>query len=121
MDARAYCGTLADRAVVASRELMTASGAARTDALRGIAARLLDHKAEIQSANQLDLDAGRQAELSGAMLDRLSLDDKRIQKMAESVDQIALQTDPVGQVIEGSVRPNGVRLQRVRVSIGVIL
>jgi glutamate-5-semialdehyde dehydrogenase len=117
----AYCRELAQRALAASRALVTASGSARQRALLAMAAKLRSASASIQRANALDLDAGAQANLSAAMLDRLQLDGPRIEKMAASVEQIARQDDPVGKVIEGRVLPNGIRLQKVRVPIGVVL
>src|SRR4030095_16861193 len=65
--------------------------------------------------------AARQAELAPALVERLKLNDKRIASMADGVEQIAAQVDPVGQVIEGYVRPNGLRIQKMRVPIGVVL
>src|SRR5205085_8151564 len=58
--------------------------------------------------------------LAAPLIERLKLNDKRIAAMADSVEQIAGQVDPVGQIIEGYVRPNGLRIQKVRVPIGVI-
>lgn len=120
-DIRRYCLALADRAVAASRALIRSSGTDRAAALRQVAARLMDHRSRLQAENARDLDAGLDAGLSAALLDRLKLDEKRIIAMAESVRQIADQVDPVGQIIEGNVRPNGLRLQKVRVPIGVVL
>jgi glutamate-5-semialdehyde dehydrogenase len=120
-DTTTYCNSLADNAVQASHELMTLDGRRRTDALLTIADNLLKNTASLQQANARDLEAGRHNGLAPAMLDRLTLDDKRIAAMAQSVRQIAAQVDPVGQVIEGYVRPNGLSLQKVRVPIGVVL
>src|SRR5690606_33055021 len=86
-----------------------------------IAAQLLKNSQQIQQANARDLSAGKEAGLSSAMLDRLKLDDKRLAGMADSVRQIAAQQDPVGQIISGAVRPNGLRLQKLRVPLGVVL
>ncbi|MCX5658595.1 MAG: glutamate-5-semialdehyde dehydrogenase [Planctomycetota bacterium] len=121
MDIKDYCLNLAKRAQAAGRRVMTSSGVQRAQALRAIAAALIEHTPELRDANAKDMAAGEAAGLSGAMLDRLKLDDKVIRKMADSVIQIAAQVDPVGQVIEGNIRPNGVRLQKVRVPIGVVL
>ena len=120
METKAYCVDLADRAVKASRDLASISGTKRAAALRAVAAALVSQSPMLQEANAKDLAAGREAGLASAMLDRLKLDAKGIAKMADSVRQIADQVDPVGQVIEGSVRPNGLRLQKVRVPIGVV-
>ncbi|MCC7192000.1 MAG: glutamate-5-semialdehyde dehydrogenase [Phycisphaeraceae bacterium] len=121
MDVRTYCQNLADRAQAASRVLMSTPGSVRTAALRRVATRLVEQAASIKEANARDLAAGEQAGLSKPMLDRLKLDDKRISAMADAVMQIADQVDPIGQVIEGAVRPNGLRIQKIRVPIGVVL
>jgi len=120
-DLTEYCDQLADAALAASRSLASASGAQRNDALRAIAHALRADKDALQTANQLDLSAGKQAGLSPAMLDRHELTDARIESMAASVEQIADQPDPVGKVIEGRVLDNGIRLQKWRVPIGVVL
>ncbi|MCE9590318.1 MAG: glutamate-5-semialdehyde dehydrogenase [Planctomycetes bacterium] len=121
MEVKEYCNQLADRAVAAGRKLMTTPGSVRAAALRLIAQRLVDNAAAITAANALDADAATKSGMAGAMLERLKLDDKRVAAMAESVRQIADQVDPIGQVIEGQVRPNGLRLQKIRVPIGVVL
>ena len=71
-------------------------------------------------ANALDVAAGEAKGLSGAMLDRLRLDAKRIEAMAAGIDQVATLPDPVGQVMDDWNRPNGIRIQQVRVPIGTI-
>lgn len=71
-------------------------------------------------ANALDVAAGEAKGLSGAMLDRLRLDAKRIEAMAAGIDQVATLPDPVGQVMDDWDRPNGIRIQQVRVPIGTI-
>jgi len=116
-----YCDQLADAALAASRSLAASSGTQRNNALRAMAKAIRDSKAQLQEANALDLEAGREADLSPAMLDRLELTDARIAAMADSVDQIADQADPVGKVIEGRVLDNGIRLTKLRVPIGVVL
>src|SRR5204863_991332 len=72
-------------------------------------------------ANAQDIAAAQKADLAPALIERLRLTEKRIEAMAAGVQQIAAQVDPVGQIIEGYVRPNGLRIQKVRVPIGVIL
>ncbi len=120
-DIAGLCNTLADQALCAGRSLCTVPGRVRDQALRRIAEQLLASADALKKANARDLDAGKQNGLSGAMLARLRLDDKRIQSMADSVLQVADQTDPVGKVQEGRVLPNGIQLQKVRVPIGVVL
>jgi glutamate-5-semialdehyde dehydrogenase len=75
----------------------------------------------IQSANAKDIEAGKKAGLSPAMLDRLTLTGKRISEMAKGVREVAALPDPVGKTISEWTRPNGIRIQKVRVPIGVIL
>ncbi len=116
-----YCDQLADAALAASRSLAASSGRQRNAALREIAVAIRAGRDELQKANALDLEAGRSSGLSPAMLDRLELTDARIESMAASVDRIADQPDPVGKVIEGRVLDNGIRLQKLRVPIGVVL
>src|SRR5207249_1396654 len=68
-----------------------------------------------------DIAAAQKAELAPALIERLKLTDKRIESMAAGVEQIAQQVDPVGQTIEAYVRPNGLRVERRRVPLGVVL
>ncbi len=121
IDIKSYCGGLADGARAAARKLVAVPGHTRDAALRAIAGQLIQNRDALQSANAQDLEAGEAAGLSSALLDRLTLTDTRIESMAQSVRQIADQVDPVGEIIEGYVRPNGIRLEKVRVPIGVIL
>jgi glutamate-5-semialdehyde dehydrogenase len=96
-------------------------GSAEKDAiLRAMAASIRSSAPALLEANALDLDAGRAKGLSGAMLDRLRLDEARIEAMAAGIEQVATLPDPVGQVIEAWTRPNGMRIEQVRVPIGTI-
>jgi glutamate-5-semialdehyde dehydrogenase len=104
----------------ASRTLATLGSGVKDAALEAIAAALIDSTEEILEANARDLDAGRDAGLSSAFLDRLALDKSRIAAMASGVRTIASLPDPVGEVIEGSRLPNGLELRKVRVPLGVI-
>ncbi len=112
---------LGRRARAASRALTALTPAAKSAALEAIAAALGAGAEAILEANARDVNAGRDAGLAPAMLDRLSLTPERIAKMARSVEEIAALQDPVGEVMDGHVRPNGLRIQRVRVPIGVVL
>ncbi|HEX7010961.1 MAG TPA: glutamate-5-semialdehyde dehydrogenase, partial [Phycisphaeraceae bacterium] len=120
-DLAAHCRDLAQRAQAAARSLTALPRGKRDEALEAIAQALAGATQELKQANAQDLEAGRAAGLSSAMLDRLTLTDARLAALVESVRQIALQPDPVGQVIEGRVLASGIRLQKVRVPIGVIL
>jgi len=109
------------RAAVAAAEVLArADTATKNSALRAAAGALRGRREEILAANARDLKAGEAAGLSGAMLDRLRLDPVRVEAMATGVEQIAALPDPVGTVLAEWVRPNGLRIQRVRVPLGVI-
>ena len=92
----------------------------KDDALEAIALALIERTAEILEANAVDLDAGREAGLSAALLDRLALDAGRIATIASQVRDIAALKDPVGEVIDGGRLPNGLDVRRVRVPLGVV-
>ena len=106
-------------AKAASRQLAVA-GEKKNDALKAIAKALLDHQTEIMQANQVDLDNGKANGLSAALLDRLKLDEGRIKGVADGVLEVAALPDPIGTVISGSTRPNGMAITKVRVPLGVI-
>ena len=89
-------------------------------ALEILARRLAEGAGAIISANASDLAAAEKSGLSGPMLERLSLDAGRIARMAEGVRQVASLPDPVGEIVETSVRPNGLKIVKARVPIGVI-
>ncbi len=107
------------KAKKASRTLSIA-GEKKNDALKAIAAALRANADKIIAANQIDLENGRQNNLSTALLDRLMLDEKRIEGIANAVLEVAALPDPIGTVISGSTRPNGLQITKVRVPIGVI-
>jgi glutamate-5-semialdehyde dehydrogenase len=110
----------AKRAKIAARRLSAASAEVKNRALYRIADTLEARALLIQDANCADLAAARNAGLSEALLDRLALNERRIGAMAEGLRQIAALPDPVGQIVDGSRRPNGLDLERVRVPLGVI-
>jgi glutamate-5-semialdehyde dehydrogenase len=116
-----YVEGLGKAARQASEQLAVLNGAARSAALRRMAALLRDRRDVLLDANAQDVEAARGARLAAALVERLTLNDKRVAAMADGVEQIAGQVDPVGQVIEGYVRPNGLRVQKTRVPIGVVL
>jgi glutamate-5-semialdehyde dehydrogenase len=88
--------------------------------LRAMASSIRNNAAALMQANDKDLAAGVEKGLSAAMLDRLRLDEARIEAMAAGIDQVATLPDPVGQVIDAWERPNGIRIEQVRVPIGTI-
>ena len=103
----------------AARKLAVA-GNQKDTALEAIAAALEAHTEEILAANREDLFAAEQNGMSRSLMDRLALNEKRIAGMADGVRQVKAQPDPVGQVLEGGVRPNGLRIEKVAVPLGVI-
>ena len=107
-------------AVDAARVLAFAGTAQKDAALRAAAAELRRREPAILEANARDLESARDAGLGAAMLDRLALDSARLASIAASVEQVADLPDPVGTVIAEWTRPNGLRIQRVRVPLGVI-
>ncbi|HWK15977.1 MAG TPA: glutamate-5-semialdehyde dehydrogenase [Solirubrobacteraceae bacterium] len=104
----------------ASRTLAMLPSGVKDAALEAIASALAEHTAEILEANARDLDAGRDAGLSDALLDRLALDHDRVAAMAAGVRKIAALPDPVGEVIDGSRLANGLDVRKVRVPLGVV-
>jgi glutamate-5-semialdehyde dehydrogenase len=121
VDFASLAQTIARRAKTASRPLASATTAHKNEALGHLARLLVESKAELLAANALDLEAARQAGLAGAMLDRLTLDAKRLESIAKGVLEVAALPDPVGEVTERYTRPNGMRVERVRLPLGVIL
>jgi glutamate-5-semialdehyde dehydrogenase len=111
---------LGRRAREASRALATASTSAKDSALLAAADLLLDRAPEILDANGHDLEAAKAGGLEGAAVDRLRLDDSRLEGMASGLRGVAALPDPVGEVLDGTRRPNGLDIQRVRVPLGVV-
>ena len=106
-------------AKAASRTLAVA-GEKKNDALKAIAKALIENQDKIIEANKLDLENGEKNGLSAALIDRLRLDEGRIKGVADGVLEVAALPDPIGTVISGSTRPNGMEIRRVRVPLGVI-
>ena len=107
------------KAKAASRTLAVA-GEKKNDALKAIAKALIENQDKIIEANKLDLENGEKNGLSAALIDRLRLDEGRIKGVADGVLEVAALPDPIGTVISGSTRPNGMEIRRVRVPLGVI-
>jgi len=104
----------------AAKALARADTATKNAALDRIAAALEERAGEILEANALDMQAGREAELGEALLDRLLLDEGRIAQIARAVRQIVALGDPVGEVIDGQRLENGLDVRKVRVPLGVV-
>ena len=105
---------------VAQRSLAGAPRAVKDAALEAMARSLTEHGEAILAANAADLERGRQAGMKAGLLDRLALDSERLSAIADSLHEVAALPDPVGQVVDGSVMPNGLRVRRVRVPLGVV-
>jgi glutamate-5-semialdehyde dehydrogenase len=116
----AQMAALGAKARVAARALATASAEARRAAIHAAADALAAGSADILAANAADMADARAADLNAAMLDRLALDDKRVQGMVTGMREVAELDDPVGRVLADWTRPNGLRIQRVSIPIGVI-
>ena len=120
MDVQQYVTTLGEQAERAARQLAALSTAKKNAALERLAKAILSRKDFLAAENQKDLERTANDGASAAFLDRLKLTSSRIEAMAEGVRQVAMLPDPVGEVISGTTRPNGLRIQQVRVPIGVI-
>ncbi len=107
-------------AKAASRVLAVASTGRKNAALEAIASALLAHTDDILAANAQDMAAARASGMSVSLQDRLALNEGRIRGMAEGTRQVAALPDPIGAVTRESVRPNGLRIARRRVPLGVI-
>jgi glutamate-5-semialdehyde dehydrogenase len=114
------CRTLAQEAKLASRHLAWAHGSAKNAWLLGSAAALLDRREEILAANARDVAAAPGQGLNAAAVDRLSLNSRRIEEMAQTLRDIAAVADPIGEIVASSRRPNGLEVKQVRVPLGVI-
>ena len=104
----------------ASRVLMCASSEQKNEALKQIALELINNSEYIIKENKKDLDTARENGMSESMLDRLSLSQQIIKDIAEAVKKIIDYDDPVGRVISGTKRPNGLLIEKVSVPLGVV-
>ena len=104
----------------AERVLMTAPLVLRDGALNEIARALRENSAYIIAENGKDIEKAKENGMSTSMLDRLSLDEKRIETIASAVENIISLPDPLGRVLSGGIRPNGMKIEKVSVPLGVI-
>ena len=111
---------LGRRATEASRHLRTAGTAPRDAALATAADLLLERAPDVLDANAADVAAGQTAGIDPIALDRLRLTDARLAGMAGALRQVAALPDPLGEVLDGWRRPNGLELRRIRVPLGVV-
>jgi len=111
---------IADRSRHAARSMSRANRALKDKGLRAIGSALLERKAEILAANAKDVEAGRANGTSAALLDRLTLNETRIDALAGALENLAGLPDPVGNVVRGQTLPNGLRLRQINVPMGVV-
>jgi glutamate-5-semialdehyde dehydrogenase len=108
------------QARTAAHKLSQLSSETKNAILNAMAQGLRDASAEILAANAKDIAAGQEKGLSSAMLDRLRLDETRLEAIAAALEHVATLPDPVGQILDDWHRPNGIRIEQVRVPIGTI-
>ncbi len=120
MNIAQYMQTLGQQARAASRALARAGSEQKNAALLAMAAAIRDAAALLKQENAKDLQAGKNKGLDAASLDRLTLNDARIEGMAEGLEQIAVLPDPVGEISNMTYRPSGIQLGQMRVPLGVI-
>ena len=104
----------------AAQVLANLSTDVKDKVLEAIAGKLVNSKREIMEENNKDLKAGEAAGLSKALLDRLTLNESRIEAMAEGLRELARLPDPVGEIMEMPRRPNGLQVGKMRVPLGVV-
>ena len=112
---------LAKQAKAASRELAKLTTADKNACLLAMADALEKNAAAIKEANVIDVEFGSKSGLSSAMLERLTLDDKRIASMARGLREVAALPDPVGRLLDERTRPNGLKLRKISTPIGVVV
>src|SRR5438094_871273 len=120
-DLHAYCSALGRRARSAEKALRLATGQQKNAWLLACAGAIETRTQEILLANSHDMEAGKSQGLSAALLDRLQLTPARLQAAAEGLRAVAALPEPIGRVLEASIRPNGLQVARVSVPLGVIL
>ena len=119
-DLAAYMTSLGEQARAAAGTLRLATSEQKTQALKNMAAEIRKAKKNILAANQIDMRKAEAKGISGSFLDRLKLDDGRIEGIATGLEEIAALPEPVGSVDESWTQPNGLKFSKVRVPIGVI-
>jgi len=120
MDIQKYMQEVGERARIASRAMTRAETTLKNRALEATADLLEHSMGQLLDANRKDMGAGREQGLDDALLDRLELNEERVQGMAEGLRQIATLPDPVGEVTDLNYRPSGIQVGKMRVPLGVI-
>jgi len=119
-DLAAYAQNLAIRAQVASRALAMVTGQRKIDWLRRSAELIRTRATGLLAANARDLEAAGEYGLNAAATDRLRLSEDRLESIAAALEQVAALPEPIGEIIDSNVRPNGLVVTRVRVPLGVV-
>lgn len=119
-DVEAAVHSIADRSRHAARSMARANRAWKDKGLRAIGKALLDSRTQILAANAKDVEAGRANGTSAALLDRLTLNETRIEALSAALENLAGLPDPVGNVVRGQTLPNGLRLRQINVPMGVV-
>jgi glutamate-5-semialdehyde dehydrogenase len=120
MNIKQYMNDLGSAAKEASRILASSSTEIKNNALKAIADRLEQQRDSLIQANQIDMDKGRENGLDAALLDRLELNNARIDSMIEGLAQVVALPDPVGEITDLGKRPSGINLSKMRVPLGVV-
>ena len=115
-----YISALGERAKKAKSVLASSSGETRNKALYEIAKALRENSEKIIEANRIDDEKGKDSGLTPSLNDRHSLDSGRIEGMAKGAEDIAALSDPIGRAVGGTTRPNGLRIEKISVPLGVI-
>lgn len=120
MNIKQYMNDLGSAAKAASRVLAASSTEIKNNALKAIAQRLEQQRDSLIQANQIDMEKGRASGLDAALLDRLELNNARIDGMIEGLAQVVALPDPVGELTDLGKRPSGINLSKMRVPLGVV-
>jgi glutamate-5-semialdehyde dehydrogenase len=120
MTIKNYMNDLGIGAKKASRLLATSASDIKNDALKAVADHLARQRAKLIDANHIDMDRGRNNGLDDALLDRLELNDQRVDGMIEGLAQVIELPDPVGEITDVGYRPSGIKLSKMRVPLGVV-
>lgn len=119
-DIKAYMQTVGQQARAASRALAAANTGDKNTALMAIYDELKSAKADILSANKIDMDKGQNNDLDAALLDRLELNDARFDGMLQGLKDVSSLPDPIGEVTDMTYQPSGIHLGKMRVPLGVV-
>ena len=109
------------RAKEAAKTLATLTSSQKNDVLAAMAKQLKTNQAQILNANKKDIEYAKENDLSDAMVDRLLLDEERVDGMVSALHNVMNLADPVGEMGESTLRPNGIRVAKMRIPLGVVL